>query len=260
MGIVNLTPDSFSGDGLANDTRAAITHAELQLASGAHILDVGAESSRPGATPTPEDEELRRLLPVIRELAGWGVPISVDTYKPTVMRAALDVGASIINDIGALRAPGALDVVANSDCGACLMHMQRDPQTMQVAPTYGNVVSEVSDFLESRVRECERMGIESNRLMLDPGYGFGKSLEHNITLFRQMQALSTLGCPLLIGVSRKSMLGGVTGRAIGGRVTASVVAAVLAAQKGAKILRVHDVAETRDALSVLAALGDNNCD
>ncbi len=188
------------------------------------------------------------------------MPISVDTYKPAVMRAVLDVGASIINDISALRGPGALEVVASSDCGVCLMHMQRDPQTMQLAPAYCDVVREVGHFLESRIRECERMGIDTNRLLLDPGYGFGKSLEHNITLFCQMGALSTLGCPLLVGVSRKSMLGGITGREVDERMTASVVAAVLAAQKGAKILRVHDVAETRDALSVLAALGDNNCD
>ena len=254
MGIVNLTPDSFSGDGTGTDVDRAIRHARHQLDAGADILDIGAESSRPGAIPTPEEEELRRLLPVLREIATWGVPVSVDTYKPAVMRAALEAGAAMINDITALAHPGALDVVAASDCAVCLMHMSGDPGTMQQAPQYENVVREVRGFLAARVAGCRTAGIADDRLVLDPGFGFGKTLDHNLALFRALTATAGDGLPWLVGVSRKSMLGAITGRPVEQRAAASVAAALLAAQKGAKILRVHDVAQTRDALAVLAAI------
>ncbi|HYO28761.1 MAG TPA: dihydropteroate synthase [Azonexus sp.] len=254
MGIVNLTPDSFSGDGTGTDVDRAIRLARRQFEAGAEILDIGAESSRPGAIQTPEDEELRRLLPVLREIVDWGVPLSVDTCKPAVMRAALDAGAAMINDISALRHHGALAAVAGSDCAICLMHMQGEPGTMQVAPHYNDVVREVRDFLAERVACCRAAGIDANRLVLDPGFGFGKSQEHNLTLFRSLTATASDDLPLLVGVSRKSMLGAITGQPVDRRVAASIAAAVLAARNGAKILRVHDVEETRDALAVLAAL------
>ncbi len=254
MGIVNLTPDSFSGDGAGTDVERAIQVARRQFESGADILDIGAESSRPGAIQTPEDEELRRLIPVLREIVDWGMPVSVDTYKPAVMRAALDAGAAMINDISALRHSGALAGVAASDCAICLMHMQGEPGTMQVAPHYDDVVREVRDFLVQRVACCREAGIDTTRLVLDPGFGFGKTLEHNLALFRALTATGNDTPPLLVGISRKSMLGAITGQPVERRVAASVAAAVLAARKGAKILRVHDVEETRDALAVLAAL------
>ena len=254
MGIVNLTPDSFSGDGLVGDVDRAIGHAREQLESGADILDIGAESSRPGAIPTPVDEELARLVPVLKEISKWGVPVSVDTYKPAVMQAALEAGASMINDITGMTDPAALAVVANGDCGICLMHMQGEPGTMQAAPRYDDVVSEVRSFLGDALERCRRAGIADERLMLDPGFGFGKTLEHNLELFREMRATSVDGLPLLIGVSRKSMLGAITGRPVGQRLAASVAAALLAAQRGAAILRVHDVGATRDALAVRAAV------
>ena len=254
MGIVNLTPDSFSGDGLANDTERAIAHAHHQIAAGADMLDLGAESSRPGAIPTSLEDELARLLPVLKALQGCGVPISVDTYKPEVMRAALTAGASMINDIYALRMPGALEAVAASDCGVCLMHMQGEPLTMQQAPVYADVVSDVREFLAGRVRESLAAGVSADRLVLDPGFGFGKTLEHNLALFRRLSELTVEDLPLLVGVSRKTMLGAITGRPVGQRQTASVAAALVAAQKGAKILRVHDVAATRDALAVWSAI------
>ena len=256
MGIVNLTPDSFSGDGTGRDPAQAIAHARRQFEAGADILDIGAESSRPGAVPTPEDEELRRLLPVLEELCGWGVPVSVDTYKPAVMRRALAAGAAMINDITGLHRPGALEAVAASDCAVCLMHMQGEPLTMQQAPRYDDVVGEVAAFLKNRVAACRAAGIVYQRLVLDPGFGFGKALEHNLALFRELTALGIDGLPVLAGLSRKSMLGAITGREVGSRVAASVAVALLAAQKGAKILRVHDVAETRDALAVLAAINE----
>lgn len=253
MGIVNLTPDSFSGDGTGEDVARAIEHARRQLDAGADILDLGAESSRPGAVQTPEDEELRRLIPVLREIVGWGVPVSVDTYKPAVMRAALAAGASMINDISALRQPGALAVVADSECAVCLMHMQGVPGTMQVAPHYDDVVHEVREFLAARAASCRASGIDDSRLVLDPGFGFGKALEHNLALFRALTATAADDLPLLVGISRKSMLGAITGRPVAQRLAASVAAAVLAVQNGARILRVHDVEETRDALAVMAA-------
>ncbi|MFN4340411.1 MAG: dihydropteroate synthase [Azonexus sp.] len=254
MGIVNLTPDSFSGDGLVGDVDRAIRHARAQFEAGSDILDIGAESSRPGAIPTPEDEELRRLIPVLREITPWGIPVSVDTYKPVVMRAALEAGASMINDIAGLSRPGALEVVAGSGCGICLMHMQGEPGTMQQAPSYADVVSEVRRFLADAVARCQAAGIRAEQLVLDPGFGFGKTLEHNLALFRSLPELAVENLPLLVGVSRKTMLGTITGRPVAQRQAASVAAALMAAQKGAKILRVHDVAATRDALAVWAAV------
>ena len=255
MGIVNLTPDSFSQDGVGTDAERAIAHARAQWEAGADILDLGAESSRPGATLVSETEELRRLLPVLEEVGRWPVPVSVDTYKPAVMKAVLAAGAAMINDIHALRQPGALSAVQDSDCALCLMHMQGEPGTMQQAPAYGDVVAEVHQFLRQRVAACLQAGIDPSRLVLDPGFGFGKTLEHNSALFRALTVQGIDGYPVLVGVSRKSMLGALTGQPVQARVAASIAAALLAAQQGAAILRVHDVAATRDALAVLEGLG-----
>lgn len=254
MGIVNLTPDSFSGDGLQGDTVRAIEHARRQLEAGADILDVGAESSRPGAIPTPEDEEQRRLLPVLAEICQWGVPVSVDTYKPVVMRAALAAGASMINDITGMSQPAALEAVSAKDCAVCVMHMRGVPGTMQLAPVYDDVLGEVRGFLGDAVARCRQAGIEDERIVLDPGFGFGKTLEHNLALFFGLTAVAVDGLPVLAGLSRKSMLGAITGREVGERLPASIAAAVIAAQKGAKIIRVHDVAATCDALAVWSAV------
>lgn len=254
MGIVNLTPDSFSGDGLVGDIDRAILHARQQFEAGSDILDIGAESSRPGAVTTPEDEELRRLVPVLQEITAWGVPVSVDTYKPAVMRAALAAGATMINDITGMLQPEALAAVAGSDCAVCLMHMQGEPGTMQQAPVYGNVVSEVKGFLRAAVERCQQFDIDEDRLVVDPGFGFGKTQGHNLALFRVLEEGLVGDLPILVGVSRKSMLGAITGRPVGDRVSASVAAALIAAQKNAKILRVHDVAATKDALAVWSAI------
>ncbi|MBO3704902.1 MAG: dihydropteroate synthase [Candidatus Accumulibacter sp.] len=254
MGIVNLTDDSFSGDGLAGDTAAAVARAQRQIDAGADLLDLGAESSRPGALPVTPDDELDRLLPVLDRLAGCGVPISVDTYKPEVMRAALRHGASMINDIYGLRMPGAVEAVAGSDCAICLMHMQGEPLTMQRQPAYGDVVAEVRLFLRRRVQAARAAGISDDRLLLDPGFGFGKTLQHNLELLRGLDRLAGDGLPVLAGLSRKSMLGAITGRPLGERLAASIAAAVLAVERGARILRVHDVTETRDAVAVWQAM------
>lgn len=254
MGIVNLTPDSFSGDGLVSDVDRAIRHARQQFEAGADILDIGAESSRPGAIPTPESEELRRLVPVLREVSAWGVPVSVDTYKPAVMRAALEAGATMINDITGMLHPEALAVAAGSDCAVCVMHMQGEPGTMQQSPEYENVLDEVKGFLNAAVARCRAVGIADDRLIVDPGFGFGKTQEHNLALFRALAESFVGDLPVLVGVSRKSMLGAITGRPVAERVAASVAAALIAAQKGAKILRVHDVAATKDALAVWSAI------
>ena len=253
MGIVNLTPDSFSGDGLASSSERAIAHARAQIAAGADLLDLGAESSRPGAIPTSLEDELRRLLPVLEALSDCGLPISVDTYKPAVMRAALAAGASMINDIYALRMPGALEAVTGSDCAVCLMHMQGEPLTMQQQPAYANVVAEVGAFLRERVVAAEAAGVARERLVLDPGFGFGKALEHNLALLRHLPETSVDGLPVLAGLSRKSMLGAITGREVHDRLAGSLAAAVMALEGGARILRVHDVAATRDALAVWSA-------
>lgn len=254
MGIVNLTPDSFSGDGFANDTERAVAHARAQWQAGADILDLGAESTRPGAAPTSLQEELDRLLPVLEHMAGWGVPISIDTYKPGVMQAALAAGADMVNDITALQDPESMAVVAGGNCGLCLMHMLGDPRTMQQHPVYADVVVDVQDYLARRASACLDAGIAPERIVLDPGFGFGKTLQHNLKLFRSLPTMARAGFPLLVGVSRKTMLGALTGRPVEGRMPASVAAAMLAVQHGAAIIRVHDVAETKDALAVWAAI------
>ncbi|MQY51168.1 dihydropteroate synthase [Rhodocyclus tenuis] len=258
MGIVNLTPDSFSGDGV--DVARALDKAQEQIEAGADWLDVGAESSRPGAQATPLEEELRRLLPVLERLAGCGVPISVDTYKPPVMRAAIEAGVAMINDIYGLRMPGALEAVADADCAVCVMHMQGEPLSMQQAPVYGDVVAEVRAFLAERVSALTKAGVSHRRIVLDPGFGFGKTLEHNLALMRRLPECVVNELPLLIGVSRKSMLGALCGREVADRGAASVAAALLAAQRGAHFLRVHDVAATRDALAVWQAFKPASAD
>ena len=256
MGIVNLTDDSFSGDGLRGDTGAAIAHARRLIEEGAQILDLGAESSRPGAAPVSAQQEIDRLLPVIEALRDCGTALSIDTVKPEVMRLALNAGADMINDINALRAPGALELVAASKAGVCLMHMQGDPRTMQDAPHYADIVTEVAEFLGERVAAAEAAGIALNRIAVDPGFGFGKSLEHNIELLRRLDELVVPDLPLLVGMSRKSMLGLITGRPAHERVHAGIAAHVLAVERGARIVRVHDVAATRDALAIVQAVED----
>lgn len=250
MGIINVTPDSFSGDGVADNTARAIDHALRQIENGADLIDLGAESSRPGAIHVPLEEELKRLLPVLDALRNCGVPVSVDTYKPEVMRAALQNGASMINDIYALRMPGAIEAVAESNCGICLMHMQGHPLTMQQSPFYRNVVDEVRSFLDDRVKTVTTQGISPERLVIDPGFGFGKTLDHNLELFKRLGKFSQRGQPLLVGISRKSMLGTLTGKPVDQRLAASIAAALIAVERGAKIIRVHDVAETREALLI----------
>jgi dihydropteroate synthase len=254
MGIVNLTPDSFSGDGLGRDASAAVVHALAQVEAGADILDFGAESSRPGAPQVSAADELARLRPVLRALRDAPVPISVDTCKAEVMRVALDEGASMINDISALQAPGALEAMAAGNAAVCLMHMQGEPRSMQTAPVYGDVVAEVKDFLEQRVAACVAAGIGRERIVVDPGFGFGKTVEHNLALLAHLRRFGEIGLPVLAGVSRKSMLGAITGRPVTERLAASVAAALLAVERGAAIVRVHDVAATRDALAVLDAV------
>ncbi|MBI5791012.1 MAG: dihydropteroate synthase [Rhodocyclales bacterium] len=256
MGIVNLSDDSFSGDGLHGNVAAAIDQGRRLIEEGAHILDLGAESSRPGAAPVPARVEIERLLPVIEALHDCGVALSVDTVKPEVMRAVLAAGADMINDINALRAPGAMELVAASRAAVGLMHMQGEPRTMQENPHYADVVGEVAAFLAERVAAAEAAGIALNRIAVDPGFGFGKTLEHNIELLRRLDELVVPGLPLLVGMSRKSMLGLITGRAAPDRVHAGIAAHVLAVLRGARILRVHDVAATRDAIAVLQAVED----
>jgi len=254
MGVVNVTPDSFSDGGRFIDPNAAVDHANALIAEGADILDIGAESSRPGAVGVSVEQELSRLMPVLEGLSDCAVPISVDTTKPDVMRAAIAAGASMINDIGALRASGALEAVAASGVGVCLMHMQGEPRTMQHEPRYQDVVAEVGAFLAARVAEAEAAGITRERIAVDPGFGFGKTVAHNFELLRNLERIAAPGLPVLAGWSRKSTLGAITGRGAEDRLAASLAAALLAVQHGAKILRVHDVAATRDALAVLAAL------
>jgi dihydropteroate synthase len=255
MGVVNITPDSFSDGGRFLDPAAAVAHARRLIDEGADLIDLGAESSRPGAAAVVSaEEELRRLLPVLRGLRDAPVPISVDTTKPEVMRAALAEGASVINDINALRAAGAIAAVAATDASVCLMHMQGTPGTMQQHPSYDNVVAEVKAFLSERVRAVRDAGIAAERIAINPGFGFGKTLEHNLELLRHLREFTQLGAPVLAGWSRKSSLGRITGKPAADRLAASVAAALIAAQNGAGILRVHDVAATRDALAVLAAV------
>ncbi len=258
MGIVNVTPDSFSDGGRHASAEAAIEHGLRLAAEGADILDIGGESTRPGATPVPLEEELARVLPVLAGLRDCGAALSIDTMKPEVMAAALATGVDLVNDVNALRAPGALEVVAHSDCGVCLMHMRGTPQTMQIAPEYDDVVGEVEAFLVERMTAATRAGIAPARLTLDPGFGFGKTTAQNIALFHGLSRF-TAHAPLLIGVSRKSLFGKLVGRATADRAIASVTAALLAVARGAAIVRVHDVAATVDALKIQQILGDADC-
>jgi dihydropteroate synthase len=254
MGVVNVTPDSFYDGGRHASTAAAVAHGRRLAEEGADILDVGGESSRPGSEAVSLDEELARVLPVLEALRDLERPVSVDTTKPEVMRAAIAHGAAMINDITALAAPGALDAVAASGAAVCLMHMKGEPKTMQADPVYADVVVEVRDFLAARVAACAAAGIARERIVVDPGIGFGKTLAHNLALTRHLDALAGIGVPVLAGWSRKSSLGRITGRAAEERLAASLAAALIAVQRGARIVRVHDVAATRDALAVLAAI------
>jgi dihydropteroate synthase len=255
MGVINVTPDSFSAGGQFFDTTQAIEQGLRLAGEGAAILDIGGESTRPGAADVTEEEELRRILPVIERLrARTSAVISIDTSKPGVMRAAAAAGAGLINDVRALREPGALEAAAATDCAVCLMHMQGEPRTMQLAPTYGDVVSEVKAFLAERVQGARAAGLSGDRLVIDPGFGFGKTLEHNLQLLRRLRDLAVHGLPLLAGLSRKSIVGKLIGRSAGERVYGSVALAVIAAQNGASIIRAHDVAATVDALRTLAAV------
>jgi len=258
MGIVNVTPDSFSDGGKYSSTASAVEHGLQLIAEGADILDIGGESTRPGAQPVGLDEELRRVIPVIEALSTvTSVPLSIDTYKPEVMRAAILAGADIVNDICALREDGALEVVANSNAGVCLMHMQGVPQTMQINPVYDDVVAEVKQFLSDRVDACLTHGIVKQRILLDPGFGFGKTTAHNVALIQHLDSLTELDFPLLVGLSRKSVLGKISGGDELQRLHAGLAASVVSAMKGAKIVRVHDVKATVDALKVVTAVLNN---
>ena len=254
MGVVNVTPDSFSDGGKFLDPAAATAHAWRLAEEGADLIDVGGESTRPDARPVSAEEELERVLPVLRAMRDAPVPVAIDTMKPEVMRVAIAEGASMINDVNALRAPGSAELVAESGLAVCLMHMQGEPRTMQVSPHYDDVVAVVKAYLKARADAALLAGIGKDRIVLDPGFGFGKTVEHNMTLLRELHALVELGFPVVAGLSRKSSLGAITGRPTTERLAASVAAALLAAERGARIVRVHDVAATRDALAVLKAL------
>lgn len=253
MAIINVTPDSFSGDGCAS-LGAAMRAAESLISEGAEILDIGGESSRPGAQTVGVQEEIDRVVPVVEALAQFGVPLSVDTVKPAVMRESIRVGADIINDIAAFRAEGAVDVVKNSAAALCVMHMKGVPETMQLSPRYTSVLAEVESFLADRLQSLIGAGISAERILVDPGFGFGKTVEHNFSLLKGLRQLDVLGYPVLVGMSRKSMLGSVTGRDVADRVVAGALAAMLAIQNGARIVRTHDVAATRDAVRIWLAL------
>ena len=256
MGIVNVTPDSFSGDGLHHQTHAAFDQAMRMMAAGADLLDVGAESTRPGAQPVGTQEELDRLLPLLEKLMAAGVPVSVDTVKAPVMAEAIRLGVGMINDVTALADPAAVAVLPPHErVAVCLMHMQGEPRSMQAAPEYGDVVAEVAAFLQRAEAAAVSAGIDRSRLILDPGFGFGKTFAHNQALFRALPDLAQLGLPLLVGVSRKTMIGHILDKPVNERVAGSAAAALLAAQYGAAMVRVHDVPETVDALKVLQALG-----
>tara|TARA_R110001583_G_scaffold45917_2_gene144319 strand:+ start:21833 stop:22687 length:855 start_codon:yes stop_codon:yes gene_type:complete len=257
MGILNVTPNSFSDGGRYNAVDRAVARAELMLKEGADLLDIGGESTRPGSQAVEDEEEIRRVLPVLKALHSLNVPLSVDTMKTEVMRAAIEGGVDLINDINALSAPGAMEVVAPSQAAVCLMHMQGLPRTMQQAPCYENVVNEVGEYLTERADAALAAGIDRSRIILDPGFGFGKKQSHNLALFDGLSHLIKLEYPLLVGVSRKTMLGELTGRPLGERQVASVAAALLAVERGARVVRVHDVAATRDALKVWEGLGAN---
>jgi dihydropteroate synthase len=255
MGILNVTPDSFSDGGHFATLDAALRRAEVLVSEGADIIDVGGESTRPGADAVSEQAELDRVAPVIERIREeFDVIISVDTSKPAVMRAAVGAGATLINDVYALRLPGALEAAAELGQAVCLMHMQGRPRDMQQAPRYADVVAEVTDFLAARVADCERAGLGKHLLIVDPGFGFGKTAQHNLALLARLDKLRAIGCPLLIGISRKATLGEITGRAVTERVSASVAAAVIAVLHGAQIVRAHDVAATVDAMRVTLAV------
>jgi dihydropteroate synthase len=249
MGVLNVTPDSFSDGGRFLAAQAAVEHALRLVEEGAAIIDIGGESTRPGAVPVPAAEELRRVLPVIEQLRR-ATPVVISV----VIRGAAAAGAGLINDVRALREPGALEAAAASECAVCLMHMQGDPRTMQQAPSYVDVVNEVKSFLEERAQSCRTAGMSSDRIVIDPGFGFGKTLEHNLELLRRLGELTAGGLPLLVGLSRKSIVGKLTGRGAGERVYGSVALAVIAALNGARIIRAHDVAATVDALRAVAAV------
>ncbi len=255
MGVLNVTPDSFSDGGLHHGVASAVAHGRRMAEEGASIIDVGGESTRPGAAPVAVAEEIARVIPVIEQLArSVPVPISVDTSKPDVMRAAVAAGAQMINDVRALRLPGALEAAAGSGAAVCLMHMQGEPGDMQADPRYADVVAEVAAFLAERVRACVEAGVARDRLCIDPGIGFGKRLEHNLALLHGLGGLVRGGVPVLVGVSRKALIGMITGRAAGDRLAGSVALAALAAERGASIVRAHDVAATVDAVKIGAAL------
>ena len=259
MGILNATPDSFSDGGKFRSPKDAIAQAERMLADGVDLIDIGGESTRPGAEPVGLQEELDRVLPVIEALKDCGVPLSIDTYKSETMRQALHAGVDCVNDIWALRQTGAVDAVLESqNCGIVLMHMQRDPLTMQFDPEYINVITEVKQFLKDRADLLISSGVAIDRIAIDPGFGFGKSLDHNLEMLAQFEKFSNLGYPVLAGISRKSMLGKITGKDTNERVAPSIAAAILSADRGAKIIRVHDVAQTIDALKVWEAVYELN--
>lgn len=255
VGVLNVTPDSFSDGGRFATRDAAVAQAHRMVEEGAAIIDIGGESTRPGASAVPEGEELRRVLPVVEALASsLAVPVSVDTSKPAVMREVLQAGARMINDVFALRAPGALEAVAATRAAVCVMHMQGEPRTMQAAPQYRDVVLEVAQFLSERVAECRRHGIGANRLVVDPGFGFGKTLEHNLALLARLGELAPRDMPLLVGLSRKAMIGTITGKAVDARLHGSAALAAIAVMKGARLVRAHDVAATIDAVRMAAAV------
>jgi len=258
MGILNVTPDSFSDGGRFLDRQSALAHARRMRDDGADLIDIGGESSRPGAAAVTEDVELERVIPLVGALAGEGIAIAVDTRRPAVMRAAIAAGASMINDIGALQAPGAIDACAPGNTGVCLMHMRGEPATMQDAPVYDDVVTDVRDFLVARAVACEAAGIASERIAIDPGFGFGKTLAHNLALLRALGAFSATGFPVVAGLSRKASLGEITGRSVDERMPASLAAALSAVAHGAAIVRVHDVRATVDALKVWCAVENND--
>jgi len=254
MGVLNITPDSFSDGGRFVDHPAALARALRMLEEGATIIDVGGESTRPGATPVSAEEELQRVIPVVRSLVARGVLVSIDTSKPEVIRAALEAGAQIVNDVYALRRPGALEAAARGSAAVCVMHMQGEPRSMQQAPHYDDVVRQVAEFLAERVAACESAGIARDRLLVDPGFGFGKTLEHNLELLRNLRATAPEGLPILAGLSRKSMLATLTGRPVEARLAGSLALAFAALEGGARIIRCHDVAETCDVVKVWTAL------
>ena len=254
MGIVNVTPDSFSDGGQHAGFDSALAHARRLLDEGADLLDVGGESTRPGAQPVDSGEEWRRVGALLRELHAWRVPLSLDTYQTATMARALELGVDIINDIRALREPGAEELVAGSGAGVCLMHMQGAPCDMQHAPHYTDVVAEVGDFLRARIDALRARGVDATRICVDPGFGFGKTLQHNVTLARGLPQIAALGQPLLVGVSRKSMIGGMAGRPPAQRLPGSLAAALACVAAGAHVVRVHDVAATVDALAVWRAM------